>query len=700
MLQTKDKEYEVPVYLFRQGTNFAAQKYFGAHLVEQGGQSGVVFRVWAPHARAVSVVGDFNDWVPGSHPMSKVDGDSVWEVFIPGVQQYDVYKYCVTTPGDQLLFKSDPFAFHAETRPSNASKVFDVEGYPWQDDAWVRTQKKTDAVHSPMNIYEMHMGAWKTKEGDLPYNYSELADELVPYLQKMGYTHVELLPITEYPFDGSWGYQVTGYFAPTSRYGTPYDFMSFVDKMHRAGIGVILDWVPAHFPKDGYGLYMFDGAPCYEDPNPKRGEHKGWGTMVFDYGKPEVQSFLVSSAMFWLEQYHIDGLRVDAVASMLYLDYDRKDGEWEPNCYGDNKNLEAISFLHKLNSAVHDKFSHKYMIAEESTAWPMVTKPVEEDGLGFQFKWNMGWMNDMLSYMSTDPLFRKGNHNKVTFSFFYAFSENFVLPISHDEVVHGKGSLINKMPGNYEEKFANLRTFYGYMMAHPGKKLLFMGQEFAQFVEFNEAKQLDWMLLDYDSHRQMQQCVADLNHFYAETPAFWQVDDSWEGFQWVVPDDADQSVIAFLRKDAAGKMVLVVCNFNPVLRQGYTLGVPNSGTYKELLSTDDAKYGGLGLHNTSVRSKKNPMHGFDYSIAVDLPPMSTMYFSVPTPRKKREAATEKTVKAPRKTAKTVKAEKEAPKTEKPEKKEKKTAKTAKTEKAATKPAKARAEKKTARKTQK
>ncbi len=638
MLQTKDKEYEVPVYLFRQGTNFSAQQFFGAHLMERDGQSGVVFRVWAPHAQAVSVVGDFNDWIPGSHPMARIEDDSIWEVFIPGVKQYDVYKYCITTKDDQLLYKADPYAFHAETRPSNASKVYDLSGYTWNDSTWVKNQQKTDAVHSPMNIYEMHIGAWKMKAEDIPYNYSELADELAPYMQRMGYTHVELLPITEYPFDGSWGYQVTGYFAPTSRYGTPHDFMNFVDKMHQAGIGVILDWVPAHFPKDGHGLYRFDGEPCYEDPNPKRGEHKGWGTMVFDYGRPEVQSFLISSAMFWLEQYHIDGLRVDAVASMLYLDYDRKDGEWEANCYGENKNLEAISFLQKLNGTILGKYGHKYMIAEESTAWPMVTKPAEDGGLGFNFKWNMGWMNDMLSYMSTNPLFRKGNHNKVTFSFFYAFSENFVLPISHDEVVHGKCSMINKMPGEYEEKFAELRSFYGYMMAHPGKKLLFMGQEFAQFIEFNEAKPLDWMLLQYDKHNQMQQCVADLNHLYQQTPALWQVDDSWEGFQWVVADDADQSVIAFLRRDAAGKQVLVICNFNPVKREGYQLGVPASGSYKEIFNSDDAAYGGAGVHNATKRSKKEAMHGFDYSIKVDLPASSTLYFSVPVPRKKKLTA--------------------------------------------------------------
>ena len=640
-----NKHAEFPIYLFKQGNNFEAYRFFGAHFEQQGNSQGVIFRTWAPHAKAVCIVGDFNSWVPGSHPMQQIEDTGIWEAFIPGIQEYDVYKYCITTQEDELLFKADPYAFHAETRPSNASKVYRLDGYEWDDVAWEKEQKKKDPINGPVNIYELHAGSWKVKENGDPYNYVELADQLIPYLKYMGYTHVELLPITEHPFDGSWGYQVTGYFAPTSRYGTPKDFMRFVDKCHQAGIGVIMDWVPAHFPKDGFGLYMYDGKPCYEDPNPHRGEHKEWGTMVFNYGMPEVESFLVSSAMFWIEQYHIDGLRVDAVASMLYLDYNRKDGEWEPNRNGGKENLEAIAFLRKLNSTILGRHPHKLMIAEESTAWPMVSKPVDDGGLGFNFKWNMGWMNDMLSYMSTDPLFRAGNHHKVTFSFFYAFSENFVLPISHDEVVHGKCSLINKMPGEYADKFANLRTFYGYMMAHPGKKLLFMGQEFAQFSEWNEAKGLDWMLLEYDSHRQMKEYVRDLNHFYQENPAMWQVDYNWEGFQWIVPDDNQQSVIAFLRKDAKDKMIMVVCNFNPIQRTDYEMGVPNPGMYKELLNSDDVKYGGTGIHNTAKRTHKKAMHGFDQSIKLTLPPMSTIYLSVPETK-----AVPKTIKSRKKPA--------------------------------------------------
>ena len=651
VLKNLNPEDDLPVYLYKQGNNYEAQRFFGSHLTEQGGEKGVMFRVWAPHATAVSVVGDFNSWKPGSHPMKKSDGASIWELFIPGMKEFDVYKYCVTTRAGDLVFKADPYALHAETRPSNGSKVYDLSGFGWTDSQWMADQKAKDHINGPMNIYEMHAGSWKMKQDPedkdryIPYNYSELADLLIPYITDMGYTHVELLPIMEYPYDGSWGYQVSGYFAPTSRYGTPKDLMAFVDKMHRAGIGVIMDWVPAHFPKDQFGLYMFDGEPCYEDPNPRRGEHKEWGTMVFNFGMKEVQSFLISSALYWLEQYHIDGLRVDAVASMLYLDYNRRDGEWEQNVNGGKENLEAIDFLRKLNTAILTRHPEKYMIAEESTAWPNVTKPAKDGGLGFNFKWNMGWMNDMLSYMKTDPLFRSYNHNKVTFSFFYAFSENFVLPISHDEVVHGKCSLINKMPGEYDDKFANLRTFYGYMMAHPGKKLLFMGQEFGQFNEWYEAKPLDWMLLDYDKHKELQLYVKTLNQFYKDQPAFWQVDYSWEGFQWIVPDDYQQSIVAFLRKDAAGKQILVVCNFTPILREGYTMGAPVSGSYKEILNSDDEAFGGSGkYHNKNIRSKKVPKHGFDQSITLTLPPLSTLYFQVPE-KKETKARTTKSAAA-------------------------------------------------------
>ncbi len=637
---------DTDIYSFKKGTHYDAWKFLGSRLGEVGGQEGAVFRVWAPRAKAVSVLGDFNHWMPGAHPMTNVSKTGIWQCFVAGLAEYDIYKYCVTTPDDEIVFKADPYALHTETRPANCSKLFDISGYQWGDGAWERAKAKRDAVNAPMNIYEVHAGSWRLHEDGNPYSYRDLANALIPYVKEMGYTHIELMPLTEYPFDGSWGYQVTGYFAPTSRYGGPFDFMYFIDQCHQNGIGVIMDWVPAHFPKDEFGLYKFDGTNQYEDQNPRRAEHREWGTMVFDFGRPEVQCFLVSSALFWLGMYHIDGLRFDAVASMLYLDYNRKDGEWEPNSLGGKENLEAIDLLRKINTAAFKRFPGSLMVAEESTSWPLVSAPVYSGGLGFNFKWNMGWMNDMLQYMQTDPLFRAGNHRKLTFSFFYAFSENFILPISHDEVVHGKGSLIGKMAGDYEDKFSEMRVFFGYMAAHPGKKLLFMGQEFGQFAEWSEAKELDWMLLDYDSHRQLHEYSKALNHFYRDTPAFWERDYSWDGFQWIVPDDNTQNIIVFLRKAANGDAVAVACNFAPVAREGYCFGVPAAGSYKEVFSSDETRFGGGGVKNGTVKSKKGDMHGYAQHITVTLPPLSTVYFSLPAAKAAAPKSTTATSKKP------------------------------------------------------
>ena len=619
-----------PLDQFLQGENAHAYEFLGSHFVNWDNRDGVVFRVWAPNALSVSVVGDFNNWNWDSNFMYRISESGVWELFIEGVKEYDSYKYCVETPWHERRLKTDPYAFHCQTRPDNASRVYEINGYNWNDDEWLKYKKDNNHLYQPINVYEINAGSWRKYEDGNVFSYRKLAEELIPYVKKMGYTHIEFMPLTEFPYDGSWGYQVTGYFAATSRYGTPKDLMYFIDKCHQEGIGVILDWVPAHFPKDAHGLARFDGTGCYEYEDPRIGEHKEWGTYIFNYGRYEVTSFLISSAIFWLEMYHVDGIRVDAVASMLYLDYNRKDGEWIANAYGGRENLVAVDFLQKLNTVVHMYFPEAMMIAEESTAWPNVTRyPIKDMGLGFDYKWNMGWMNDMLSYISLDPLWRNYHHDTLTFSMVYAFSENFMLPISHDEVVYGKGSLINKMPGDYDMKFAGVRGFVSYMMAHPGKKLMFMGSEIGQFDEWNADKELEWGLLDYEKHRQLNFFFSEVNKFYRDVPAMHENDYDWDGFQWISLDDYQRSVLAFRRIAYDGSEIICVCNFQPVERDNYIIGVPVYGIYEEVFNSESEEFGGCGILNSGdIKAKVKKDHDLPYSISITLPPLGVMYFKL------------------------------------------------------------------------
>ena len=622
--------------LFYSGRDCRAFDYMGAHPFVQDGEQGYLFRVYAPEAEKVSVMGEFNDWNRDADYMTR-DEQGIWEKFIPNIPEYAAYKYSVWAKSGNVFDKSDPYGFHFETRPGNATKAYDIDSYEWGDASWLDWRKKHLPYSNPVNIYECHLGSWKMHEDGNFYSYRQLADELVPYVKEMGYTHIEFMPLTEYPFDGSWGYQVIGYFAATSRYGTPKDLMYLIDKAHQAGLGIIMDWVPAHFPKDGCGLVEFDGSHLYEYADPLKMEHKEWGTRVFDYGKVSTRNLLFSSAMFWIEKFHMDGLRVDAVASMLYLDYNRQ-GEWRPNVHGGRENLEAVDFLRLLNEYILTDHPDVMMIAEESTAWPMVTKPGYDGGLGFNFKWNMGWMNDMLCYCSADPFFRKDMHDKITFSFMYAFSENYILPLSHDEVVHGKCSLISKMPPPYENQFGGLRALYGYMAAHPGKKMLFMGGEFAQFSEWAYQRGLDWMLLDYPAHRQMQAYVKALNHFYLATPQLWEQDTDWRGFEWISHEDNRNNIIAFRRVAKDGSDIVVVVNFSPEEQQEYRIGVPITGTYEEIFTSDKTEFGGSGMANGKLKTENKPMHGQEQSIVLKIPRFGVLFFKGKARAKRRTKA--------------------------------------------------------------
>lgn len=632
-ISTKDA-----LQLFQQGTYTKAHTFFGAHKEVVDGGEAVVFRTWAPKAKSVAVVGDFNNWNYSNHIMTRISENGVWEVAVEGVKHFDNYRYAIEGPAGKILLKSDPYANHFETPPLNASKYYEMPDFAWKDSKWRTKSNRQSHYARPMNIYEVNAASWRLYPDGNPFSYGKLAEELVSYVKEMGYTHIQLMPITEYPYSGSWGYQTTGYFAPTSRFGTPEDFMQFVDTCHQAEIGVIVDWVPAYFPKDSYALYRFDGSCCYEYADSRKGEQKEWDTCVFDYSRNEVKSFLISSAMNLLETYHVDGLRVNALASMLHLDYQRKDGEWAPNVYGGKENLEAIAFLQELNTAVAQEFPNALMIAEESTSWPLVTKPVSAGGLGFHYKWNQGWRDDVLPYMSVDPIGRTHHHDKVTRSFFYAFSENYILPLSHDAVVHGQRSLMGKMPGDYETRFAGLRTFLAYTMAHPGKKLLFMGQEFGQFNEWDATQSLEWLLLAFPAHDTLRKFVKELNHFYLKHSELWEIDFSWEGFSWISSDDSRNSVLVFRRINKKGKYVIAVCNFCPVLQRNYRFGVPQAGCYQEIFNTDNTAFGGNGITNGGkILTEKVSFSGYEDSIEITIPPMSVVFLQhKDAPAKRKE----------------------------------------------------------------
>ena len=611
--------------VFHTGDSVRAYDFLGAHLVNRNGKNGVVFRVWAPTARSVSVAGDFNNWNNEANYMYNI-GYGVWEVFVEGVKEFCTYKYCIESEYGDRLMKADPYAFHAQTRPGQASVVYDIESYSWNDSEWFNKRKENNISSSPMNIYEIHAGSWRKYPDGNFFNYQKLADELIPYLKEMHYTHVQLMPIMEHPYDGSWGFQTTGYYAPTSRYGTPSDFMAFVDKLHGEGIGVILDWVPSNFPTDDFGLARFDGSPLYESNDPKTSKRDSWGTCLFNYARFEVTSFLVSCAMFWLDKYHIDGLRIGALSSMLYLDYGKAEGEWEPNKFGGKENLDAVDFVKRLNTAVHMYHPDVMMFAEENTSWPKLTHKIEDGGLGFDFKWNMGWMNDMLHYMSLNSMWRPFNHDSLTFSFYYAFSEKFLLPISHDEVSHGKGSLIKQMPGKYDEQFAGVRAFITYMYAHPGKKLVFMGTEIGQFDEWNHEEAIQWDLLEFEKHKKLRTFFKELNKFYLDCKPLYELDTVWKGFDWIHHDDYTNSVIAFKRTDKNGDEIVSVCNFQPIRRDEYCIGVPKYGLYDEVFNSDEERFGGSGVVNgNNIKTEVMKIHGFDQGLSLTLPPLSVIY---------------------------------------------------------------------------